>query len=88
MLKSCSMISSYLVIFPNVVNFLITRAPFIGKTKNGTWNGMVGMLLRNETDVVVAGLTYTKGRFAAIDYTVPVFPRWDMFSLSKSFKGV
>ena len=39
---------------------------------------MVGMLLRNETDVVVAGLTYTKGRFAAIDYTVPVFPRWDM----------
>ena len=36
---------------------------------------MVGMLLRNETDVVVAGLTYTKGRFAAIDYTVPVFPR-------------
>ena len=46
-----------------------------GKTKNGTWNGMVGMLLRNETDVVVAGLTYTKGRFAAIDYTVPVFPK-------------
>ena len=38
---------------------------------------MVGMLLRDETDVVVAGLTYTKGRFAAIDYTVPVFPRWD-----------
>ena len=38
---------------------------------------MVGMLLRNETDVVVAGLTYTKGRFAAIDYTVPVFPRCD-----------
>ena len=36
---------------------------------------MVGMLLRDETDVVVAGLTYTKGRFAAIDYTVPVFPR-------------
>ena len=48
-----------------------------GKTKNGTWNGMVGMLLRNETDVVVAGLTYTKGRVAAIDYTVPVFPRYD-----------
>ena len=58
---------------------LTTYDPFIGKAKNGTWNGMVGMLLRNETDVVVAGLTYTKGRFAAIDYTVPVFPRWGMF---------
>ena len=51
------------------------KSLYPGKTKNGTWNGMVGMLLRDETDVVVAGLTYTKGRFAAIDYTVPVFPR-------------
>ena len=59
-----------------------------GKTKNGTWNGMVGMLLRNETDVVVAGLTYTMGRFAAIDYTVPVFPRYDKdWVFSRAFIG-
>ena len=29
------------------------KSLYPGKTKNGTWNGMVGMLLRNETDVVV-----------------------------------
>ena len=33
-----------------------------GKTKNGSFNGMVGMLTRNETDVVVTSLTYTLGR--------------------------
>ena len=29
---------------------------FGGKNKDGTWNGMVGMLTRNETDVVLAAL--------------------------------
>ena len=46
-----------------------------GKTKNGTFNGMVGMLTRNETDVVVTSLTYTWERNQVIDYTKPIFPK-------------
>ena len=44
-----------------------------GKNKDGSWNGMVGMLTRNETDVVLAALTYTAIRKTAIDYTIPIF---------------
>ena len=48
---------------------------FGAKTKNGSFNGMVGMLTRNETDVVVASLTYTNERNNVIDYTKPIFPK-------------
>ena len=48
---------------------------FGGKTKNGSFNGMVGMLTRNETDVVVTSLTYTRERNQVIDYTKPIFPK-------------
>ena len=48
---------------------------FGAKTKNGSFNGMVGMLTRNETDVVVASLTYTNERNHVIDYTKPIFPK-------------
>ena len=40
-----------------------------------TWNGMVGMLMRNETDLAVAGLTYTPQRKEVISYTIPIFAR-------------
>ena len=45
-----------------------------GKTMNGSFNGVVGMLTRNETDVFVAPLTLKKERAAVIDYTIPLFP--------------
>ena len=48
---------------------------FGAKTKNGSFNGMVGMLTRNETDVVVTSLTYTRERNHVIDYTKPIFPK-------------
>ena len=38
-----------------------------GQTKNGSFNGMVGMLMRNETDVAVASLTYTPVRHTVVD---------------------
>ena len=41
------------------------------KTNNGSYNGMVGMLIRNETDVVAAHLTITEDRSEVIDYTIP-----------------
>ena len=41
------------------------------ETSNGSFNGMVGMLARNETDVVAAHLTITKDRSEVIDYTIP-----------------
>ena len=44
---------------------------FGGKTKNGSFNGMVGMLVRNETDIVVAHMTTTKQRSEVIDYCKP-----------------
>ena len=46
-----------------------------GVISNGTGDGMVGMLMRDETDVAVASLTYTAQRHKAIDYTIPIFPR-------------
>ena len=44
---------------------------FGGKTKNGSFNGMVGMLVRNETDIVAAHMTITKQRSEVIDYCKP-----------------
>ena len=52
---------------------LTVDGKFGGKTKNGSFNGMVGMLMRNETDVVVATLTYTPVRQQVVDYTIPIF---------------
>ena len=48
---------------------------FGAKTQNGSFNGMVGMLTRNETDVVVASLTLTPVRHKVIDYTIPIFAK-------------
>ena len=33
-----------------------------GQNKNGSWNGLVGMLTRNEADLVATGLTMTRSR--------------------------
>ncbi|KAL0269926.1 UNVERIFIED_CONTAM: hypothetical protein PYX00_007507 [Menopon gallinae] len=37
--------------------------------KNRTWNGLMGMLLKNEIDVIAAELTMTKDRMEVIDFT-------------------
>ncbi|XP_054163278.1 glutamate receptor ionotropic, kainate 2-like [Oppia nitens] len=38
---------------------------------NGTWNGMIGELIRGEADIAVADLTITSKREAAVDFTHP-----------------
>ena len=44
---------------------------FGGKTKNGSFNGMVGMLVRNETDIVAAHMVITEQRSEVIEYCKP-----------------
>ncbi|CAG2169409.1 unnamed protein product, partial [Oppiella nova] len=39
--------------------------------KNGTWNGMIGELIRGEADIAVADLTITSKREEAVDFTHP-----------------
>ena len=39
--------------------------------KNGTWNGMMGELIRGEADLAVADLTITSKREGAVDFTHP-----------------
>nr|CAD7596888.1 unnamed protein product [Timema genevievae] len=40
--------------------------------RNGTWNGMVGMLVRGEVDLVVGTLTMTSQRLDAVRFSVPL----------------
>ncbi|KAL9962089.1 hypothetical protein ACROYT_G031159 [Oculina patagonica] len=42
-----------------------------GETKNGTWNGMIGELIRKRADVAVAALTITERREKVVDFSVP-----------------
>ena len=70
---------------------LTVDGKFGGKTKNGSFNGMVGMLMRNETDVVVATLTYTPVRHKVS--VSPVFGRssenaqWNFFKTQRSARS-
>nr|KAG5705414.1 hypothetical protein BaRGS_004541 [Batillaria attramentaria] len=41
------------------------------KLENGTWNGMVGELVRHEADIAIAPLTITADRERVIDFTKP-----------------
>ena len=45
-----------------------------GSLIDGKWNGMVGMLIRNETDMC-SFLTFTPQRHKVIGYTIPTLPR-------------
>lgn len=38
---------------------------------DGTWNGMVGELMRGEADIAIVDLTITKKREEAVDFTLP-----------------
>ncbi|GFO49258.1 glutamate receptor [Plakobranchus ocellatus] len=40
---------------------------------NGTWNGMVGQVVRQEVDMIVAPMGITEAREAVIDFTSPFF---------------
>lgn len=38
---------------------------------NGSWTGLVGMVLRNESDIALGGIAVTEKRFKIISYSVP-----------------
>ncbi|KAL5102876.1 Glutamate receptor [Taenia crassiceps] len=42
-----------------------------GSLVNGSWDGMIGELLRREADIVVAPLTITSDRERVVDFTTP-----------------
>ncbi|XP_067129511.1 LOW QUALITY PROTEIN: glutamate receptor ionotropic, kainate 2-like [Centruroides vittatus] len=42
-----------------------------GKLKGSEWNGMIGELVKNKADMVVADLTVTQDRQTAVDFTGP-----------------
>ena len=39
--------------------------------ENGFWNGLVGMVYRNEADIAVAGLYFTGSRNTVVDFALP-----------------
>ena len=39
--------------------------------EDGSWNGMIGMLTRNETDIGVASLSRYTARDLTVNYLVP-----------------
>ena len=58
--------------FTSKISFSVDKK--FGALVDGKWNGMVGMLLRNETDMC-SFLTFTPQRRLAIEYTIPTLPR-------------
>eukprot|EP00094_Tigriopus_californicus_P005739 TCALIF_05532-PA protein Name:"Similar to GRIK4 Glutamate receptor ionotropic, kainate 4 (Homo sapiens)" AED:0.32 eAED:0.33 QI:0/-1/0/1/-1/1/1/0/332 len=43
-----------------------------GKNDDGTWNGMVGELTNNQSDISIGGLSITEDRSQVIDFTYPL----------------
>ena len=64
--------------FTSTIQYTID-GKFGGLNKDGTWNGMVGMVVRDEADVVMTTLTLTNIRKTVIDYTIPLF--WEYMTL-------
>ena len=58
--------------FTSEISFSVDKK--FGSLVEGEWNGMVGMLIRNETDMC-SFLTYTPQRHQAIGYTIPIMPK-------------
>jgi ABC-type amino acid transport substrate-binding protein len=40
--------------------------------RNGSWNGLVGMLTRHEVDVATANLIVTPERVDVVDFLAPI----------------
>lgn len=63
-----------LEILADLMNFQISyQSPSDGlwgsKNKDGTWSGMVGELLNNQSDISIGGLSITQERSEVIDFT-------------------
>lgn len=44
-----------------------------GALENHTWNGVIGMLERKETDIVISPLTVTYNRSSVVDFSSPYY---------------
>ncbi|PSN34585.1 Ionotropic receptor 117 [Blattella germanica] len=44
-----------------------------GALKNGTWNGLIGMIVRKEIEIAVDGFLITAGRMDVVQYMRPLF---------------
>ncbi|PSN46811.1 Ionotropic receptor 145 [Blattella germanica] len=55
-------------------NFLEPRdgGSYGSQSMNGTWSGMMGMLVRNEADIAIGGFALTPERLEAIDFLPPM----------------
>lgn len=42
------------------------------ESPNGTWNGLIEMLTKNEIDVAVIPLSMAKNRIRLVDFSVPI----------------
>ncbi|CAC5424224.1 GRID2 [Mytilus coruscus] len=56
---------SYKVVYP-------PDGQYGGPKEDGTWTGMVGMIMRGEIDIAAAPFTITSIRESVIDFTVPI----------------
>jgi hypothetical protein len=63
-------------------------------TQNGSWNGMIAMILKGEAEIAVAEFTMTALRAEVVDFTIPLINTrcvfffsvlFVSFSLSRSF---
>jgi hypothetical protein len=39
---------------------------------NGKWNGMIGVITRNEADVAIAGFSMSQYRIPVLDFLTPL----------------
>ena len=53
------------------MSFFSVEDEFYGTKKNGTWNGMVGDILKGKAEIAIAGLTITQQRSTVIDFSEP-----------------
>jgi ABC-type amino acid transport substrate-binding protein len=45
---------------------------FGSRLENGSWNGLIGMVVRGAVDVVVAYTYWTEDRAQAVDFITPI----------------
>ena len=68
--ESCIMID---LLFWNSTEFSTPADQAWGSlTSNGSWNGMVGMILKNEVEFAVTEFTMTSLRAAVVDFSIPL----------------
>ena len=58
------------------INWMDVEPIYGDVDENGTFNGIIGMLQRNEGDLSTAGLTVTEERASAVDFTNEIIPEY------------